>query len=89
MSVAQLQSKLMELPRKDRIRFAQWFYQHEGEILDPQDDDPISPEAKAEILRRYDELKANPSLALPITKEWFDDLRKKLSIARSPKTPAA
>jgi hypothetical protein len=79
----------MELPRDARREFAQWFYKHELEILDPAEDDEVSPEVKAEILRRCDELDRNPGLAIPVTDEWFDQLKKKLALARSGQTPAA
>jgi hypothetical protein len=88
-TIEQLGSKLMELPRDERREFAQWFYKHELEILDPAEDDDISPQVKAEIVRRCDEIERNPSLAIPVTDEWFDQLKKKLALARPGQTSAA
>ena len=65
MSAEQLESTLMQLPREERRRFADWFYEHEEEILDPQADDSVHPEVKAEILRRREMFLADPTLAEP------------------------
>src|SRR5262245_36874767 len=89
MSVEQIEQTLLNLPREDRRRFAQWFYDHEGDMFDPQEQDEISVAAKSEILRRRDELVANPGLAVPVTDEWFDELKRKLTDVRAPQTPAA
>ena len=65
MSVEQIEATLVRLSRDERRRFADWFYQHEAEILEPRDDDEISPEAKTEILRRREEALGNPGLLEP------------------------
>ena len=88
MSVEQIEATLLQLPREERRRFADWFFAHEAEILSPQDDEAIHPEVQAEILRRRDELDANPGLAVPVTDEWFDDLKRKLADARARQAPA-
>ena len=88
MSVEQIEKTLLNLPREDRRRFAQWFYDHEGDILEPQEEDGISVAARTEILRRRDELAANPGLAVPVTDEWFEELKRKLAHARTPQTPS-
>ena len=85
MSVEQIEKTLLQLPREERRKFADWFYQHENEIAGP---DEIHPEVKAEILRRSDELKANPGLAVPVTDDWFENLKRQLADARSAKTSA-
>jgi hypothetical protein len=38
---------------------------------------------KAEILRRSAELDANPALAVPVTDEWFEQLKRRLGDASS------
>ncbi|MFM8469963.1 MAG: hypothetical protein ACKODH_08335 [Limisphaerales bacterium] len=88
MSVEQIEATLLQLPREERRRFADWFYANEAEILSPQDVEAIHPEVQAEILRRRDELDANPGLAVPVTDEWFDDLKRKLADARARQAPA-
>lgn len=60
MSVEQIQATLLKLPREARREFADWFYQNENQILDPRDDDDISPEVMADILRRRQTALANP-----------------------------
>jgi hypothetical protein len=82
-SVEQIEKSLLQLPREERRQFADWFYRHENEIFEPHDDDEISPAVKAEILRRRDELDANPGLAVPVADEWFDGLKRKLADARA------
>jgi hypothetical protein len=82
MSVDQLAKNLLRLPREQRRQFADWFYRHENEIFEPHDKDEISPAVKAEILRRRDDLEANPGLAVPVTGQWFEQLKRKLADAR-------
>ena len=88
MSVEQIEKTLLNLPRAERRRFAQWFYDHESDIFEPQAEDEVSVAAKTEILRRRDELAANPGLAVPVTDEWFDELKRRLSHVHAPQTPA-
>ena len=87
MSVAQLESKLLSLPPNERREFARWFYEHEAEIVD-WDQGRSSAEVQAEVRRRDRELDENPSLAVPVTNEWFDQLRKKLADVRAAQTSA-
>lgn len=87
MSVEQIEATLLKLPRKERRQFADWFYRHENEILDPRDDDEVSPEVMAEILRRRDEALAHPELLEP----WGDTterLRAQLNEIRRQKAKA-
>ena len=65
MSVEQIEATLLQLPREERRRFADWFYAHEADILTPQDDSAIHPEVQAEILRRRDESDAHPDQLEP------------------------
>jgi hypothetical protein len=82
MSVAQLESKILSLPANERREFARWFYQHEAQIVDWDEGQPSSA-IQAEVIRRDRELDENPSLAVPVTDEWFDQLRKKLADVRA------
>ena len=88
MTVEQIQSALMKLSLDERREFVHWFYDHEAEILDCDEDDldELSPEWKAELLRRAKEMEDYPSLAVPITVEYFDNLRKKIAALRDSKT---
>ena len=65
MSVEQIEHSLLQLSCEERRRFAEWFYRHETEILDPRKDDEIHPDIKAEILRRRDEADAHPEMLEP------------------------
>jgi hypothetical protein len=65
MSVEQIEKTLLQLPRVERRQFADWFYRHANEIIEPQDDEEISPKIEAVILRRRDEVDAHPELLEP------------------------
>jgi len=86
MSVEQIEKTLLQLPREERRQFADWFYAHENEILNPQDEDYIHPAVKSEILRRRDETIAHPELLEP----WdnLDKVRERLNEIRRQKAPA-
>ncbi|MCI0746756.1 MAG: hypothetical protein L0Y58_15245 [Verrucomicrobia subdivision 3 bacterium] len=60
MSAEQIEESLMKLPREERLRFAQWFYEHEDDILAPRDHSKIHPAVEAEILRRRQEADDHP-----------------------------
>ena len=86
MSVEQIEATLMNLPREERRRFANWFYEHENEILDPQDDDEIHPEVRAELERRLREIEEHPEILEP----WegtTERIRAKLHEIRRQKNP--
>lgn len=87
MSLEQLEQTLLKLPREDRRRFADWFYAHEAEILTQDEDEEVHPLVRAEILRRGAELEADPSLAIPVTDEWFEELKRNLVDARPRQAP--
>jgi hypothetical protein len=60
MSVDQIEKTLLQLPPGARRHFADWFYQHENEIIESQDGMELSPEIKAGILQRRGEVDAHP-----------------------------
>ena len=64
MSLEQLESTLLSLSREERRRFAQWFYEHEDDIVESQEGE-IHPEVQAEILRRRAEADAHPDRLEP------------------------
>ncbi len=69
----------MELPMQERGRFARWFYEQEEKLLGDCSESEISPEIQEEILRRRDPFRTNPGLAVPVSDEWFQRLKQKLS----------
>lgn len=75
----------MNLSLNERREFAQWYYEHEADIL-KYGDDELSPEWKAELNRRVKEMEENPSFAIPVTEEYFENLRKKLAEKRAAKS---
>jgi hypothetical protein len=85
MSVEQLESSLLKLSREERRKFIQWFYHHEHEIFDSQEDEMPGSAVEAEISRRSDELDANPGLAVPVTDAWFEELKRRLPDASARK----
>jgi hypothetical protein len=85
MSVEQIEKTLLQLPSEERRRFADWFYEHESEILHPQDEDYIHPSVKAEILRRRDETIAHPELLEPW--DGLKKVRERLNEIRRQKAP--
>jgi hypothetical protein len=84
MSVEQIGKTLLQLPREERRKFADWFYQHENQIVEPHDDDDIHPEVRAELERRLKEIEEHPELLEP----WAgttDRIRAQLHEKRRPK----
>ena len=65
MSVEQIGKTLLQLPREERRKFADWFYQHENEIVEPRNDDEIHPEVRADLERRLKEIEDHPDLLEP------------------------
>jgi hypothetical protein len=89
MSLDQIEAKVLELPADERRQFARWFYDHEQSIFSPPTEEVIDPGIRAEILRRRDELRNNPGLAIPVTDEWLNKLKQRFSSAPASKTPVA
>ena len=87
MSLEQLEQTVLNLPPGERRQFANWFHEHEPELLAAQGDDAIHPEIQAEILRRRDELDAHPEQLEP----WAgttERVRARLHELRHQKAPA-
>jgi hypothetical protein len=86
MSVEQLEQTVLGLSREERRHFLDWLYEHEAELIGPDDD--IHPEVKAEILHRREEALAHPEqlqaweTAFPNMKQRFDELRRKNPYSR-------
>ena len=89
MSVEQIESQLMELPFDERRKFARWFYDHEQKILGAPEDEAIDPEIQAQVLRRWDDVRSNPGLAVPVTDDWFLQLKQRISLVRPSKASAS
>jgi hypothetical protein len=84
MSVEQIEATLLKLPPAERAAFADWFYEHEDELLGSEE---IHPEVQAEIMRRRAEALAHPELLEP----WegtTERLREQLNEIRRQKAQA-
>ena len=64
MSVEQIEASLLKLPPDERRQFADWFYEHEDELVGGVEGD-IHPDVQAEILRRREVALAHPELLEP------------------------
>jgi hypothetical protein len=89
MSIEQIESKLMEMSDVERRQFARWFYDHEDQFLRQATDETESPELKGQIINRRNDLLSNPGLGVPVTREWFKELKEKFSRARADKASAS
>jgi hypothetical protein len=85
MSLSQIEANILQLPPEERRRFASWFYEHEAVLAG---EDYIAPGVQAEVLRRSEELRAQPGIGTPVTEQWFDDLKRRLNDARARQAPA-
>ncbi len=85
MSVKQIEQSVLQLSEAERRQFAEWFYEHENQFAG---NEAIHPDVQAEILRRRDEADAHPEQLEPVTREWFEELKRKLADARSAQASA-
>jgi hypothetical protein len=80
MSVEQIEQSLLSLGSDERRNFAEWFFEHEEELLGEDYDHPT---VQKEILRRRAEALADPKQledwdrAVRSMKRRFDELRDK------------
>jgi len=81
MSVEQLEQQVERLPDEELGRFALWFDQFlERSLADDGNgaSDLEGPE-QAELMRRRDELLANPASAQPMDERYFSDLKREFA----------
>ena len=89
-TVSEIESAVRGLPLNERVQFVAWLDAHRGEILPAEHDDgfEVVEAERREVLRRKDELIANPALAARIDDEYFNRLRQKIADVRTGKTSA-
>lgn len=88
-TIAEIESAVMELSPQERAQLVTWLDEHRNELLPGNDDAAEIAEAqRREVLRRRDELMANPALAQPFDEDYFDRLRKKTADVRAGKASA-
>jgi hypothetical protein len=84
MSLEQLESSILALEPEERKQFAQWFEEHRDKLISSDEDDELTPEQQAKILRRREQALAHPELLEP----WegtTDRLRQRLHEIRRQK----
>ena len=88
-TIAEIESAVMGLSPQDRAQLVTWLDDHRNELL-PGDDGTaeIAEAQRREVLRRRDELIANPALAQKFDDGYFDRLRKKVADVRAGKASA-
>jgi len=66
MSLEQLESAILALPFDERQRLALWFEEHRHELLgDTENNDDLTEEQQAEVIRRRELALAHPELLEP------------------------
>ena len=84
MSLEQLESSILSLALEERKQFARWFEEHRHDLVEDEDDE-LTAEQQAEILRRREQALAHPELLEP----WdgtIDRVRQRLHELRRQKT---
>lgn len=86
-TLAEIESALLELPAGERVRFVQWVDENRRELVPAEAGDAteVAEVQRREVLRRRDELLANPGLAQRFDDDYFDRLRQKAADVRSGK----
>jgi hypothetical protein len=89
-TLAEIESAVLDLPPVERARFVQWLDEKRVELLPAEAGDvvEIADVQRREVLRRRDELIANPALAQPFGDGYFDRLRQKVADVRAGKASA-
>jgi len=85
MSLEQLESSILALKPEDRKKFARWFEEHRDDLIPGNsEDEELTSEQRAEVLRRREQALAHPELLEP----WqgtVDRVRQRLHDLRSQK----
>jgi len=81
MSVEQLEQQIERLPGEELAQFALWFDDFLGRSLGDDGNGSFELEnlEQEELLRRRDDLLANPALAQPMDERYFSDLKRELA----------
>jgi len=85
MSLEQLESSILALKPEERKQFARWFEEHRDDLIPGNsEDEELTSEQRAEVLRRREQALAHPELLQP----WqgtTDRLRQRLHSVRRQK----
>ena len=87
MSVEQLEEQISRLPQEDLARLAGWFDRFLGRAIpEAAEASPDLTDAEQEeLLRRRDQVLADPELVQPMDDRYFDGLKRELADARARK----
>jgi hypothetical protein len=85
-SLKELEMQVQQLPKPDLVAFSEWFdVFREANVLAGEAAHDIEGAQREEVLRRQAEYLANPSLASSWDDGFFEQLRQRLSDARTQK----
>jgi len=92
MSVEQLEQQIQRLSASELIRLAQWFNGFLTSQTPPNASTEVdwqeTPELVAELDRRLAEFAANPAIAAPFERDYFENLKRQLVDERAQKASA-
>jgi hypothetical protein len=92
MTAKEIEAQVKKLPRKELRQFANWWDNYRDSLIvedaPSRGDSSITEAQRSEILRRRDELLADPSLMVPFSRKDLDKMVKEFAHARAKKTPA-
>lgn len=91
MSLAEIESKVLQLSEEERRQFARWFYAHEAEFLgaeESNDELELDEEVKAELMRRRREIQEHPETLATFDLADFDCRMQGLLDERAQRTSA-
>jgi hypothetical protein len=80
-TLAEIEAAVQTLPLDERAQLIEWLDEHRNELLPGGDAEGahITEAQRREVLRRRDELLANPSLGEPIDDGYFARLRQRVA----------
>ena len=89
-TLTEIESAVRELAPIERARFVQWLDENRRELLPVETGNAmeIAESQRREVLRRRDELFANPALGQRFDDGYFDRLRRMVTDVRAGKASA-
>jgi len=87
-TLPEIEAAVLKLALAERVSFVNWLDQNRVELLPPEAGDAmeLADAARREVLRRRDELIANPALAQDFDEDYFKRLRRMVVDVRTKKT---
>lgn len=90
MSLAEIESKVLQLSARERREFVAWFYEHEDQIagVERAEDGDLTQEQKAELTRRLREIEEYPERLVPFGEDDVKEMFAEFAHARPEATSA-